>query len=77
MAAPESLEQELSQLSASERAWAERQLALRAEAAELATRLQLDAGDVFHILRHLERSPAERLAIGLRHGRLLDAAHPR
>lgn len=30
----------------------------------------LDVGDVFHTIRQLRRTPAERLALGLRHGRL-------
>ncbi len=77
MSSVDSLEHELSQLSAVDRAAVERELALRDEAEQLAASLHLDAEDVRHILRHLQRSPAERLAIGLRHGRLLDAAHGR
>lgn len=68
------LEEELSRLDAEQRAWAEDQLARRAHAARLADELGLDPDDVFHILRHLERSPSERLSIGLRHGRLLGAS---
>jgi hypothetical protein len=69
-----SLEEELSRLDDGQRAWVEEQLALRARAACLAARLGLDADDVFHTLRHLKRSPRERLLVGLRQGRLLSAA---
>jgi hypothetical protein len=64
------LEAELARLDADQRVWVERQLELRERAAELSRQLDLDADDVFHILRHLARSPAERLQLGLRHGRL-------
>lgn len=64
------LHDELSALSPAQRAWAEEQLALRARAARVAARLDLDADDVFHMLRHLARTPAERLRLGLLHGRL-------
>jgi hypothetical protein len=68
------LERELSQLDQTQRAWVEEQLMLRAKAEELALELRRDPDDVFHILRHLRRSPAERLLLGLRHGRLFGAA---
>lgn len=64
------LADELAALEAHERAWAEDQLALRARAQRLAEKLGLDPDEVFVILRQLRRSPAERLKIGLRHGRL-------
>ena len=70
------LEHELSGLDPQQRAWAEAQLELRARAVRLAERLSLDADEVFHILRHLQRTPRECLHDGLRHGRLLDAAQP-
>lgn len=53
---------------------AEDLIELRARAERLAARLALDPDDVFVILRHLRRSPRERLSIGLRHG-LLATAH--
>lgn len=69
-----SLADELLALEPTERAWAEDQLALRERSKVLALELGLDAGDVCHILRQLRRSPAERLTLGLRHGRLRAAA---
>jgi len=69
------LEEELAALAPEHRALALQQIALRARAARLAARLGLDAGDVFHMLRHLARSPAERLSLGLLHGRLARPAH--
>lgn len=71
------LQEELSRLDEEQRRWVEEQLALRVRAERLAARLGLDADDVIHTLRHLKRSPRERLLIGLRHGRLLGAAQPR
>jgi hypothetical protein len=61
---------ELERLSPSERAQAEAELALRARAAKIASDLSLDARDVYHVLRSLQRSPSERLRRGLAHGRL-------
>jgi len=66
----DSLDEELARLSPEHRAQAEGLLALRAQAAALAVELGLDAGDVFHQLQQLARTPAERLRIGLAHGRL-------
>lgn len=66
----ESLEQELESLSPEHRAQARALLDLRAKAEVLANELDLDAGDVFHQLQQLARSPSERLRIGLAHGRL-------
>lgn len=63
-------EDELALLTATQRAWAEEQLALRGRAKRIADAHGLEADEVAHILRHLLRSPAERLALGLRHGRL-------
>jgi hypothetical protein len=71
------LEEELSNLDQEQRNWVEEQLALRARAERLAQRLGLDPDDVFHILRHLKRSPRERLLLGLRHGRFFGTAQPR
>lgn len=51
--------------SVEERAWVERELALRERARLLADRLQLDASDVHHQLKQLQRSPTERLQRGL------------
>lgn len=66
----DTLEQELARLSPEHRAQAEATPSLRARAQVLADELGLDAGDVFHQLQHLARSPSERLRIGLAHGRL-------
>jgi hypothetical protein len=68
--APTSLEEELAQLTPEQRAWVEADLALRAKAHDLAARLGLDEGDVYHQLKQLRRSPSERLRMGLGHGRL-------
>lgn len=64
------LEEELAQLSPAQQAWARADLAMRAQARELAARLQLDEGDVYHQLKQLRRGPSERLRLGLAHGRL-------
>lgn len=64
---------ELAGLGQQERAAAEELIELRARAERLAARLALDPDDVFVILRHLRRSPRERLSIGLRHGLLASA----
>ena len=64
------LEEELALLAPEERAWVEADLSLRRRAAQLAERLGLDASDVYHQLKHLARSPSERLRLGLAHGRL-------
>lgn len=77
MAQDPALQEELSHLDAEQRRWVEEQLALRARAERIARACGLDANDVFHTLRHLKRSPRERLTLGLRHGRLLGAAQPR
>ena len=66
----DTLEQELARLSPDHRAQAEALLALRARAEVLAAELGVDAGDVFHQLQQLARSPSERLRMGLAHGRL-------
>jgi len=66
----DSLDEELARLSPEHRVQAAALLALRAQAAALAVELGLDAGDVFHQLQQLARTPAERLRIGLAHGRL-------
>lgn len=70
MEAALTLEAELEQLSPEQRAWALADLALRAEARKLAVTLGLDEGDVYHQLKHLRRTPSERLRLGLAHGRL-------
>ncbi len=64
------LEEELAQLTPEQRAWVQADLALRAQAREIAGRLQLDEGDVYHQLKQLRRTPSERLRQGLAHGRL-------
>lgn len=57
-------------MPADHRAVAEKQLQLRATAQQLADELGFDAGDVYHQLQQLARSPSERLNLGLAHGRL-------
>ena len=53
-----------------EREWIALDEALRARAEVLAADLGRDAADVYKTLRHLAKTPSERLALGLRHGRL-------
>ncbi len=53
-----------------ERAWLERDERLRRRAVELAGELGRDVEDMYRALRHLRRTPGERLELGLRHGRL-------
>ena len=65
----ETLEDELALLPPGQRAQAEAVLELRVRARGLALELGLDEGDVFHQLQQLARSPAERLRMGLAHGR--------
>jgi hypothetical protein len=64
-----SLDEELARLSPQHQAQARALLALRAQAEVLAAQLGADAGDVFHQLQQLARSPEERLRMGLAHGR--------
>ena len=66
---PASLEEELAELTASERASFAEDQALRGRARLLAARLGLDEGDVLHTLKQLARTPTERLRRGLSHGR--------
>ncbi len=75
MSDPRILE-EPSGLSEPERRWAEHDLALRERAALIAADLALDARDVYHVLRSLERTPSERLRRGLSHGRIGLRLHP-
>ena len=60
--------------TAEQRAWLERdeELWRRAYAIVSASPrgAELDVGDVYHAIVNLERTPAERLARGLAHGRL-------
>jgi len=58
------------ELSPEALAWLEHDNALRARARGLADRLGRDAEDMYKTLKQLERSPSERLALGLRHARL-------
>jgi hypothetical protein len=44
--------------------------ALRLQAREIASRTGRDAEDLYKTLRNLERSPSERLALGLNRGKL-------
>jgi hypothetical protein len=64
------------QLSAEQRAFAERMEPLwRRAHAIVARHPELDVSDVFHTLVNLQRTPAERLRRGLLHGRA--GAQPR
>ncbi|MCC6645706.1 MAG: hypothetical protein IT374_09065 [Polyangiaceae bacterium] len=60
-------------LSAEDAAWIAHDDALRARAAVLAAKTGRDADDLYRTLKNLERTPGERLALGLRHARL----HPK
>ena len=53
-----------------EREWIEHDDALRRRARELARTTGRDEDDLYRTLRHLERTPSERLELGLRHARL-------
>ena len=57
-------------LTAAEREWLTADEALWQRAHRIVTETPtLDVGDVYHTLRNFQRSPAERLRRGLRHGR--------
>ena len=57
---------EFQNLTASERAWlVESESRWREAHAIVAANPRLDAGDVYHALRSLDRSPEERLSRGL------------
>lgn len=58
------------ELSAENRAWIEADERMIARAAALAVKLGRDRDDLYRTLKHLARTPAERLRIGLLHGRL-------
>ena len=58
------------QLSAAEEAWLEHDLALRRRARRLAERYHRDEQSLYRTLKNFERSPAERLRLGLWHARL-------
>lgn len=61
---------DIDQLSPEARAWVEKVEPLWASAHRLvAKRPDLDVSDVFHVLRNLQRTPAERLHRALSHGR--------
>jgi hypothetical protein len=58
------------ELTQEQRAWAERMEPLwRRAHAIVAERPDLDVSDVFHALRNLERTPAQRLRRALGHAR--------
>lgn len=61
------------ELTPAEQRWVQQDNALRQRAAELAAEHDRDADDLYRTLRHMQRSPGERLALGLRHARL----HPK
>lgn len=69
------LEDELLSLSEVDRERFLEDEALRAEARQLASILELDDHDVYRVLVQLNRRPAERLARGLRHARLRTPIH--
>jgi hypothetical protein len=52
------------------RAWVLRDDALRARARDLAIKLGRDEEGIYRTLKNLQRSPSERLRLGLRHARL-------
>jgi hypothetical protein len=58
-------------LTPTERAWLSRSEALWRRARQLAAEHpEHDAADFYHVLRNLERTPTERLSLGLRRARL-------
>ena len=57
-------------LSPEERAWVAHDDELRSRGAQLAAVTGRDADDLYRTLKHLERTPSERLALGLLHARL-------
>ena len=57
------------ELTAEQERWLADDLELRDRARSLAARLEMDEGDVYHILKNLRRTPTERLRRGLAHGR--------
>ena len=62
---------DLDELSESERAWLEKSEALWARAYKIVSeRPKLDAGDVYHALCNLERTPTERLRRSLARAQL-------
>jgi hypothetical protein len=64
-------DQNLADLTETERAWVLHSEQLWAQAHRIAeAQPGIDAGDVYHTLRCLELSPSERLARGLSRGRL-------
>jgi hypothetical protein len=63
------LADEQAELTPGERAWLAADERLRERARQLAARLGLDEGDVYHQLKQLARTPTERLRRGLAHGR--------
>jgi hypothetical protein len=71
------LRDEVKGLDAEQRRWLAKDLEQRARARDLAAKLGLDEGEVYHQLKQLQRSPAERLRTGLAHGRRRRAAQPR
>ena len=53
-----------------ERAWIDHDDELRKRAGEIAASTGRDAEDIYKTLKQLERTPTERLELGLRHARL-------
>ncbi len=60
-------------LAPEQQAWVLRDTALRARAAQIAAKHGRNADDIYRTLLNMQRSPAERLALGLKHARL----HPK
>ncbi len=60
---------EVAGLDDEQRRWLEADLELRRRASRLAAELGRDESDIYHQLKHLRRSPLERLRLGLTLGR--------
>lgn len=60
-------------LSAEDQAWIAHDDELRARAAKLAEATGRNADDLYRTMKNMERTPGERLALGLKHARL----HPK
>lgn len=60
---------EVATLTTEQRRWLVDDQAIRERAAQLAAELALDESEIYHQLKHLRRSPIERLRLGLAHGR--------
>ena len=62
---------DVADLTADERAWVEANERLWRRAHAIVTKhVQLDVGDVYHVLATLHETPTQRVRRSLRHGRL-------